>query len=71
MTRISEQFTIVNGVKQGGIMSPVLFTVYIDLLGILKKRNIGCKIGNNFMCVFGYADDLSQLCPMLSELKKC
>ena len=29
----------------GGVLSPVLFTVYIDnLLKTLKQRNIGCEI---------------------------
>ena len=47
-----------NGVKQGGVLSPVLFTVYLDnLLKTLKQRNIGCKIGNSYLGVFGYADD--------------
>ena len=51
---LSSQFSVNNGVKQGGIMSPVLFTVYLDnLLKILKKRNIGCKIGATYLGVFG------------------
>ena len=33
---ISSQFSVSNGVNQGGVMSPVLFTVYLDnLLKIL------------------------------------
>ena len=34
------------------------------------KFNIGCKIGNSFLGVFGYADDLTLLCPSLSGLKQ-
>ena len=57
---ISKSFQISNGVKQGGVISPVFFGLYIDnLIKILKNRNIGCKIGTNYMGVFGYADDLS------------
>ena len=40
MASISEQFTIVNGVKQGGVMSPscIIYIIYIDnLIDILKK----------------------------------
>ena len=65
------QFTVGNGVKQGGVLSPILFTVYIDkLIKILKQRNVGCKIGNNFLGLFGYADDLTFLCPTLSGLRE-
>ena len=30
------------------------------------KLNICCKIGNSFVGVFGYADDLTLLCPSLA-----
>ena len=65
------QFTVGNGVEQGGVLYPILFTVYIDnLIKILKQRNVGCKIGNKFLGVFGYADDLTLLCPTLSGLQE-
>ena len=69
---LSGQFTVGNGVKQGGVqLSPILFTVYLDsLIESLKQRNIGCKIGNNILGVFGYADDLTLLCPTLSGLQE-
>ena len=60
-----------NRVKQGGVLSPILFTVYLDsLTKTLKQRNIGCKIGNKFLGVFGYADDLTLLCPTLSDIQE-
>ena len=33
----STQFTVSNGVKQGGIISPILFNVYMDDLSIALK----------------------------------
>ena len=33
---LSKQFPVGNGVKQGGVLSPVLFTVYLDNL---QKKN--------------------------------
>ena len=49
----------------------MLFTVYLDnLLKTLKQRNIGCKIGNSYLGVFEYADDLTLLCPSLTGLKE-
>ena len=68
---LPSQFTIGNGVKQGGVLSPNLFTVYIDnFIKILKQGNVGCKIGSQFLGIFGYADDLTLLCPMLSDLRE-
>ena len=60
-----------NGVKQGGILSPVLFTVYIDeLLITLQSSGLGCYIGNNFMAALGYADDVILITPTVSALKQ-
>ena len=54
-TAMSSHFSISNGVKQGGVLSPILFTIYIhNLIVQLRKFNISCKIGNSFLGVFGY-----------------
>ena len=59
-----------NGVKQGGILSPVLFTLYMDeLLLKLKKAGFGCHIGNTFVGGMSYADDVVLLSPTVSSLK--
>ena len=48
-----------NGVKQGGVLSPVLFTMYIDKLLIkLKNSGYGYYIGTKYMGSFSYADDI-------------
>ena len=46
----SNFFTAYNGVKQGGVISPLLFNLYIDiLLKPLEAKGIGCYMGNIFM----------------------
>ncbi len=38
-----------NGVQQGGLVSPLMFTVYIDeLICRLQKSGIGCFIGQEY-----------------------
>ncbi len=65
----SEPFAIENGVKQGGVLSPVLFTVYLDeLLTRLSRSRIGCHIGSIFAGAFAYADDVILLSPSLGGL---
>ena len=68
---LCEKCKISNGVKQGGCRSPSLFSIYLNNL-ILNIRNskIGCKYGSEYMGVFGYAGDLSLLCPSFTGIKE-
>ena len=66
---VSEEFNVTNGVKQGGVLSPILFSVYIDgLLNRLKDSGVGCYMGNHFTGACGYADDLTLVCPTQKSL---
>ena len=41
---ISEPFTVRNGVRQGGVLSPHVFNLYIDELNQrLNKSSVGCN----------------------------
>ena len=43
----TEYFYVSNGVKQGSVLSAILFTIYIDrLLILLRDSGVGCKIDN-------------------------
>ncbi len=67
----SHTFTALNGVCQGGVLSPLLFNVYLDeMIYKLEKNCIGCKIGTHFICDLAYADDGISLYPSRSGLQK-
>jgi hypothetical protein len=67
----SDYFSVSNGVRQGGVLSPILFCIYIDeMLEILKSKRIGCNIGNMYCGAFGYADDVILLSPNVGSLQK-
>ena len=52
---ISLSFTVFDGVKQGGIISPIIFNVYMDGLSVLLNSS---NIGYTFLNHLCYADDL-------------
>ena len=65
----STPFSLHNRVKQGGVLSPILFSIYIDsLLKKLKDSGLGCHVGRTFAGAFAYADDLALVSPSLNGL---
>jgi hypothetical protein len=66
----SKYFPVANGVRQGGILSPILFCVYIDgLISRLNEAKIGCFMGKDFVGVFVYADDVTVIAPTPSAMR--
>ena len=66
----STPFPLHNGVKQGGVLYPILFSMYINsLLEKLKDSGLGCHVGCTFAGAFAYADDISLVSPSLSGLR--
>ena len=60
----SSIFTIVNGTRQGSILSPALFALYVDeLLVELRTLGIGCHVAGVYMGAVGFCDDLLLLAP--------
>jgi len=67
----SDYFSVVNGVKQGAVLSPVLCCDYIDdLMLLLKKAVFGCYIGIHFVGALVYADDIVLVAPSATALRK-
>ncbi len=70
-TKFSRQFGTSNGIRQGGIVFPVLFCIYMDvLLDKLQSEGYGWWIGNHYYGSIGYAYNLKLLSPSIHGLHK-
>ena len=68
---MSEYLSVSNGVKQGGVLSSMLFSLYIHpVLLKLEQSSVGCHINGNFMGVLSYADDITLICPSIWGLNE-
>ena len=67
----SSTFSTTNGIRQGGIASPILFCCYMDeLLKRLKQDGVGCWFLGMFLGSVAYADDLTLLSPTREGLQQ-
>ena len=56
---LSSKFQVTNGVRQGGVLSPLLFNVYVNELSeLLNKSGIGGNMGGTIINHMLYADDI-------------
>jgi len=66
----SRFFCLKCGIRQGGVLSPYLFAVFIDILvDDVRRSEIGCYIDSLCTSIFMYADDIILLAPSIDALQ--
>ena len=64
-------FHVSAGVRQGGVLSPDFYGLYVDeLFDILRSSGIGCYFISQFAAALMYADDIALLAPSMRGLQK-
>ena len=68
---VSEPFPILQGVRQGGVLSPLLYTTFIDeLMKILRSKHLGCNLLGRYSGLVVLADDVALLSSSPTELQE-
>ncbi len=66
-----DYFKCFKGVSQGVVVSPLMFTVYMDeMIKELQSAGIGCYVGHEYFGCVSYADDMKLLCPSIKGLQQ-
>ena len=66
----SPMWKVGNGVRQGGILSPLLFNIYIDdILSEIEKSDYGCLLSHYKVNILGFADDIILLSPSANGIQ--
>jgi len=68
---ISNMVPLITSVKQGGLLSSLAFSIFIDVvLTTLEQSGFGCFIGQKCFNSFMYADDLILLSITVTDLQR-
>jgi len=68
---VSRFVTLICGVRQGGVLSPHLFSIYVDdIVRRIANSRADCKFKFQCISIFMYADDILLLSPSVTLLQK-
>ena len=67
----SNSFIMNQGIRQGGVLSPILFSVYCDdALCHLNNSGLGCYLAGLMISAVMYADDILLITPSVEAMQK-
>ena len=65
---LSSLYKMQSGVRQGSVISPILFSIYVNDM-LVNLNLLGCKFYGQPASALMYADDLVMLAPTLTEMQ--
>ena len=69
--QVSSSLSVSSGVRQGGILSPSLFNLYVNcFITQLRNSDLGCHVKNIYLGCLMYADDLLLISSSVIDLQR-
>ena len=69
-TCFSDFFKLLTGVRQGGVLSPYFFAIYVDdIIKKVRSSNLGCYMSAICVAIIMYADDIVLVAPSVDSLQ--
>jgi hypothetical protein len=69
--KLSKRIKLKRGVKQGGVISGILFNFFLDdLLTLCSESGFGATFFEIIQCIFGFCDDICLLSQIIEELQQ-
>ena len=66
----SQSFVMSQGIRHGGVLSPILFCLYCDgVLNTLNNSGLGCYVAGLMISAVMYADDILLLTPSVEVMQ--
>ena len=65
---ITQPFRLMAGVRQGGVLSLILFSIYVDNV-LIRLNNSGCSMFGLNLGSFLYADDLVLISSSVTDMQ--
>ena len=66
----SDEYTVGHGLREGAVLSPLLYTVFIDDLPARLKECAGVLVGGQRIRCLLYADDIALVAESAADLQK-
>jgi len=68
---MSSVFPVMAGVRQGGVLSPLLFAIFMDnLINRLQRSGLGCVLNQTYFGCLIYADDIMLISQSVTNMQK-
>ena len=67
----SNIFSLTNSVRQGAVLSAILYCFYVNnLFQILRRNGTGCWLKSHYFGIIGYSDDSFFIAPSIDSLQE-